>query len=1187
MKRIVAIIVMILMSVPASALAGTVNVFQSGKTEEVAWLNGPMFTEYINLSLPAECLVKKAMMDVSSVYEANCSTYPENVQISLKGTPLWEFNGVDYGAFGRQSRMQGNQEITFKFNRTNAFGSTTVRLPKAASIRNATIQMSCSGPPGFAETTNFTNAKANYMLGEDVSDAGDVNGDGYEDILVSCSPQSTGLNLLGYVYLYFGGQNVNISADIILVSNVMDDYFGYSISDAGDINGDGFADVIVGAPMDSAGGGAFYGKSYIYFGGPKMNVPNVTLTGVRGDFFGGSVSTAGDVNGDGYDDVIVGADGGGGASGQKAYIYFGGPNMDNSYDVLLNGSHNNFGFSVSGDGDLNGDGHDDVIVGAPTDSTAGQMAGAVFVYYGGNKMNTTPDIKLYGEAANDWFGSSVSIAGDVNGDGVDEIVVGAPYSSQGGNNAGRAYIFYGGKVNSSADVIFTGESAQDQLGYSVSNAGDVDNDGYDDVIIGAPYYNSGDGRAYVHLGKESMDNDADAVFTGSLGSLELLGISVSRAGDINDDRCDELIIGAVGSNNMLGMALITIRQSDIGILSPCLTIGQSAIKNETGYFNRKNTTLDIVKPLTDYLRTAPQSGTDACGNSYIDVPIDLTAKSDGNITLSNLNISYVYKTTVLDFTGVMNDYISGHKGEKDAYGNITIPLKIRSGSPGKIRLSNLDIALDGPPRLLQNILDARLMEDSADPKLIDILSYFTDDFDNRAQLNLSIVSATNQSFMRIGIAGNQYLSADATAGPGNWTGVSSVIARCTDTQGHFTDSNEFKVIVYNKNDLPIIISTPPTSGCVGIEYLYQVVAVDGDNDSITYSLLKNPVNMTINSTSGLVKWSPPAGGPVEVIIQVSDGQESTTQRYIIVVPYRPPRLTNTTIPQAQTGVPFVYQIPAVSDDGLDLSFRLLDSIQGMTIDQTTGRITWTPAHAGDFPVSVEISTGKASMIYNFTITVVRTNHVPKFTSIPIRDAFVGFPYSYQAKATDEDQDALTYSLVDGTPSMSIDSSSGTVSWTPNATGNFKVKVKVSDGKGGETVQEFMITVNFRPRPKVEFSAPSEGQKLSGKFVVSGKSFNGTQDIEKVQCRVDSGDWEDATGNTTWTYNLDTTKLKNGKHTLQARAYDGTDYSDIVNRTISVDNQKVAGKGFIPGFGAALASLAVLPVAFMIRRRKVG
>ncbi|MFZ1323405.1 MAG: FG-GAP-like repeat-containing protein, partial [Ignavibacteria bacterium] len=384
------------------------------------------------------------------------------------------------------------------------------------------------------EDLTFTGSALNNYFGDVVSSAGDVNGDGYDDIIVGAYGYNS---LQGRAYIYFGGSIMNNVADVTLTGVSVGDRFGYSVSTAGDVNGDGYSDVIVGA----YGYNSDQGRAYIYYGGSSMNSGiDVTLTGFTPtDYFGVSVSSAGDVNGDGYSDVIVGASGYNAATFQgRVYIYLGGSAMNNTADVTMTGASAGdlFGYSASTAGDVNGDGFSDVIVSAKA-YTAGTYQGRAYIYLGGSTMNNTADVTLTGASAGDYFGGSVSTAGDVNGDGYSDVIVGAEgYSS----NRGRAYIYYGGtSMNSTSNVILTGITDVSFFGNSVSTAGDVNGDGYSDVIIGA----LNPGTSYVYFGAASMNNTEDITYTGeNIG--DDFGSSVSGAGDVNGDGLSDVLIGA-------------------------------------------------------------------------------------------------------------------------------------------------------------------------------------------------------------------------------------------------------------------------------------------------------------------------------------------------------------------------------------------------------------------------------------------------------------------------------------------------------------------------------------------------------------------------------------------------------------------------------------------------------------------
>jgi len=382
-------------------------------------------------------------------------------------------------------------------------------------------------------------------FGISVSSAGDVNGDGYSDVIVGANNY---LSSTGRAYIFFGGISMDNIADVTMTGEALSNQFGYSVSSAGDVNGDGYSDVIIGA-QDYANS---TGRAYIYLGESSPdNIPDIIMTGDATNIsFGNSVSTAGDVNGDGYSDVIVGAYLY--SPGGKSYIFYGGAIMNNVSDLTLSviSGSNYFGRSVSTAGDVNGDGYSDVIVG---DFGYSFLKGRAYIYFGGAFMNNVADEIFTGETDGDRFGISVASAGDVNGDGYSDVLIGSDgYSSF----SGRAYMFFGGVLmDNIPDVTFAAENVSDLFGSSVSSAGDINIDGYSDVIIGATGFGSSIGRAYIYYGAVSMNNTADVVMTGDTIN-NYFGQSVSSAGDLNNDGVSDLIAGAYFYSSFTGKANI-------------------------------------------------------------------------------------------------------------------------------------------------------------------------------------------------------------------------------------------------------------------------------------------------------------------------------------------------------------------------------------------------------------------------------------------------------------------------------------------------------------------------------------------------------------------------------------------------------------------------------------------------------
>ena len=423
---------------------------------------------------------------------------------------------------------------------------------------------------------------------------GDINGDGTDDLIIVTLDEETDV-------IYGGGSlpaTIDLdstSPDLAVVGDDWGEQVGRSAA-AGDINGDGTDDLIIGAYHTNPGGRRQAGETHVIYGGASLPAiidlsstsADLTVYGDDAEDYSGDSVAAGDINGDGTDDLIIGA--WGADPGGETYVIYGGGSLpatidldSTSPDLTVRGD--DWGDQVGRSaavGAIDGDGTDDLIIGAfVADPVGGSNAGETYVIYGGTSLpaiidlsSASADLTVYGDDGGDLSGWAVA-TGDIDGDGTDDLIVGARGADPGGgSNAGETYVVYGAgslptiiDLNSTrADVTVYGDDAEDYSGNSVA-AGDIDGNGTDDLIIGAwgadPAGRSQAGETYVISGGESvpafidLDNtSADlTVFGGDVYPHTGEGSESGRAvgaGDINGDGTDDLIIGANAANTVGG-----------------------------------------------------------------------------------------------------------------------------------------------------------------------------------------------------------------------------------------------------------------------------------------------------------------------------------------------------------------------------------------------------------------------------------------------------------------------------------------------------------------------------------------------------------------------------------------------------------------------------------------------------------
>jgi len=438
-----------------------------------------------------------------------------------------------------------------------------------------------------------------------VSGGGDVDGDGLDDLLVTSIVADAGTGRAWVVFGKDDGTAVDL-ADVdmgvggfAIVGELPDDEVGTAAALVDDVDGDGLADVVLGAPAAGAAGRAYlvHGKAdgaLVDLADVALGIGGFVLDGAGvGEDAGSSVAGAGDVNGDGLGDLLVGApEGGPIPAGGRTYVVLGKPDDTavslaqvfmgvGGFGIQGAGFDDESGSSVSGAGDVNADGLDDVLVGGRWVNAGGLAnSGRCYVVFGKTNTNLVTvsglgsgGFYIDGETDSDEACTAVAGLGDVNGDGRSDVAVGAPYADAGVLLQGRTYVVMG-KTDSAAVLLtnvaagmggyaLDGEGAGDFLGQAVAGPGDVDGDGYADLVIGAPNVDAPGpfaGRGYVAFGKSDGAVLPLANLTTRLGGYRLVaeatqdeaGWSTARAGDVNGDGFADTVISAPRYNGPAG-----------------------------------------------------------------------------------------------------------------------------------------------------------------------------------------------------------------------------------------------------------------------------------------------------------------------------------------------------------------------------------------------------------------------------------------------------------------------------------------------------------------------------------------------------------------------------------------------------------------------------------------------------------
>jgi hypothetical protein len=850
--------------------------------------------------------------------------------------------------------------------------------------------------------------------------------------------------------------NTNLSsADASFIGEGPFDLAGFPLAGVGDVNGDGYDDILIGANYNSEGGKLRAGQVYLIFGRPSNWSSGINLKDADASFVGENaedwagtdIAGAGDVNNDSYDDILISSwrcDDGGKDKGQT-YLIFGKPSGW-SMDINLKDSDASFigefegdcsGDGIAGVGDVNADGYDDFLIGSAGNSDFGFWSGQTYLIFGkangwSNDTNLSKaDASFYGERAGSNLGFSLNGVGDVNGDGIDDMLIGAPYDDDVGLNAGQAYLIFGKTSGwsmytsiSTADASFRGENGTDVCAWEVAGAGDVNADGFDDILISANGSDAGDfdtGQVYLIFGKDSgwlMDTPISSANGSFIGENvdDQVGYSIAGAGDVNRDGFDDILIGTrfndSGGNKSGQAYLILGRSSGWG-----------------KHVNISNANASFIGEAAGDEASYPVVGAgDVNGDGYDDILLG----AHMNIGLGNLE-----GKAYLIFP------------EKNFNPNTITSVKVYSDAG------------------YSDEIDFAEVNDVCYVELIG-------DVGNSTRMDLAMVDVTSTS----SIPGFRLKLIETGASSGQYRG-SFKISNKTHGRLRLIEAKLEDIITISSVDDPtknttLLVSTPiqlrpifDNTTAVEDEVYEQTYWSFGYNPVTSWMCRKNASWLSWDPVSHTISGTPDNDhiGTSWVRINISDGSgNSDEHNFTLQVLNTPPKILNDNL-VAGLEDEFYYNDYESDDEGKgDAFWQLSSDAAWLNLDNQTGELNGIPTNfdVGIYWVNVSINDSFGGLNWtNFSLSIIDINDPPVIITEDIVSINEDELYSVDYEAIDIDGDKVFEWYLDTNSSwLSIDKDSGILSGIPeNADAGFWfVNVTVNDNRAGQASHNFTIEV---------------------------------------------------------------------------------------------------------------------------------
>ncbi|MGA1792729.1 MAG: FG-GAP-like repeat-containing protein [Thermoplasmatota archaeon] len=1062
-----------------------------------------------------------------------------------------------FGSWGFLDRTRLGERV-FEDNLTSTSRITgRFVLPKNATLTSATLNITGYQRGREWEDWVLAGTTAGEMVGHVVRDlGGNYVGMGDPGFRTSS----------GRLFLIYGNSNEPVYTTLVSKSGSLAEY-GYSISDPFTIKGKTPNKFAVGAPGDDSDRG-------------YVEIINLTTTysviqtlegNLSGDRFGEALS-AGDINGDGLDELVVGAPSTKSGIG-SIYIFHQVQNMTSSayeFELLtvINGSSSDtsFGRSIS-IGDINRDSVDDIAVASDQD---------VYVIHGASTFDPVYDTNF------DPLGSfpsssiqTVKFLGRMSGTVQEALGIGLPEPGRGG-----VLVHYGGSsYDTSADVTFIAPSGAGNFGWDLDAGYDINGDAVVDIAIGAPGGVSIGGYAGIF----SLSSPGTALWSRSTTStVDRYGASIAFGTDLRGDGFGDVVVGAPEAGNV-GRTFIYERfpLSQIPPNSPVLYVGPGdgveAWRYQSDHLTDKTmiTSGDISGAINSYISTAnPSVFTPYEGFVYVDIGLGMatfsSVEESNHFRIEDFRLTYTMQRSTGQIANAFNTYLNRPDANIDPIkGIVKVPITYGGLSPGGLRIETFDIELDLVPEIdgVPGIL--HVDEDSHVVDLIDAYLVFEDDYTDDEELTFQVNAiGDNITKFKTYIANDRFVAIDLPNGSesANWTGTIEVSLTSTDINGGRSKPVEITIEVDAVNDPPAITTQPTSQIIQGAQFQYLPHAVDTENDEIMYDLEGEPQNMTIDE-QGTVIFKPNGWqiGDIEWTLVLDDGKDKRYYPFTLnVININDAPIFSTPAPenaQVKVGETYSYSFKAYDLDPLDsITFSLPEGPTGSSVAFETGYLTWRPIIYLEEPQKFRVRATDLEGAFSeivFFVNITLIDNAPTITSTPTTTLSDFVEWVYNVWVTEPDDDVYFVELYEGPPGMEYDEISESLVWTPNGyqLGTFDLSIRVTSTRF-EIFQNFSVYVERTPRNWIfTMDLSSEGPKVKGDLTVGGQVSVHPSTVQGIYLTIGDEDLYIPIEGEGWTYIIKTKDYSDGELVISAKAYDGFENSTSKSFTVIIANDE--------------------------------